>query len=57
MPRPWQRPHRPGSAHLAEKTVKNYMPRLLAKVGMQRRTQVAVHAVERHHHAWQRPGR
>jgi hypothetical protein len=61
MPRPWQRPHRPGPAHLAEKTVKNYMPRLLANVGMQlgmqRRTQVAVHAVERHHHARQRPGR
>jgi len=33
------------------------MPRLLAKLGMQRRTQVAVHVVERHHHAWQRPGR
>gem|GEM_PF-1381541 len=41
--------------------MKNHMPRLLAKVGMQlgmqRRTQVAVHAVERHHHARQRPGR
>jgi DNA-binding CsgD family transcriptional regulator len=33
------------------------MSRLLAKLGMQRRTQVAVHAVERHHHARQRPGR
>jgi two-component system, NarL family, response regulator DevR len=42
---------------LAEKTVKNYVSYLLAKLGMQRRTQVAVYAVESHHHARQRPGR
>ncbi|MGW0037805.1 response regulator [Gordonia sp. NPDC003376] len=30
--------------HLAEKTVKNYVSRLLAKLGMQRRTQAAVYA-------------
>jgi two-component system response regulator DevR len=29
---------------LAEKTVKNYVSRLLAKLGMQRRTQAAVFA-------------
>jgi two-component system response regulator DevR len=29
---------------LAEKTVKNYVSRLLAKLGMQRRTQAAVYA-------------
>jgi DNA-binding NarL/FixJ family response regulator len=29
---------------LAEKTVKNYMSRLLAKLGMERRTQAAVFA-------------
>ena len=44
-------------AGLAEKTVKNSVSRLLAKLGMQRRTQVAVYAVESHHHARQRPGR
>ncbi|MGW4477061.1 response regulator [Rhodococcus triatomae] len=32
--------------HLAEKTVKNYVSRLLAKLGMQRRTQAAVLATE-----------
>ena len=32
--------------HLAEKTVKNYVSHLLAKLGMQRRTQVAVLATE-----------
>ncbi len=31
---------------LAEKTVKNYVSRLLAKLGMERRTQVAVLATE-----------
>jgi DNA-binding NarL/FixJ family response regulator len=31
---------------LAEKTVKNYVSHLLAKLGMQRRTQVAVLATE-----------
>ena len=31
---------------LAEKTVKNYVSRLLAKLGMQRRTQAAVLATE-----------
>ena len=30
--------------HLAEKTVKNYVSRLLAKLGMERRTQAAVYA-------------
>ncbi len=34
---------------LAEKTVKNYVSRLLAKLGMQRRTQVAVLATELRH--------
>lgn len=32
--------------HLAEKTIKNYVSRLLAKLGMQRRTQAAVLATE-----------
>ncbi|GAA4488952.1 response regulator transcription factor [Rhodococcus olei] len=32
--------------HLAEKTVKNYVSRLLSKLGMQRRTQAAVLATE-----------
>ncbi len=31
--------------HLAEKTVKNYVSNLLAKLGMERRTQAAVYAV------------
>ncbi|MCY0609642.1 two-component system response regulator DevR, partial [Klebsiella pneumoniae] len=31
---------------LAEKTVKNYVSRLLAKLGMERRTQAAVFATE-----------
>jgi len=31
---------------LAEKTVKNYVSRLLAKLGMQRRTQAAVLSTE-----------
>ena len=31
---------------LAEKTVKNYVSRLLSKLGMQRRTQAAVLATE-----------
>jgi two-component system, NarL family, response regulator DevR len=30
--------------HLAEKTVKNYVSNLLAKLGMERRTQAAVYA-------------
>jgi DNA-binding NarL/FixJ family response regulator len=30
--------------HLAEKTVKNYVSSLLAKLGMERRTQVAAYA-------------
>jgi DNA-binding NarL/FixJ family response regulator len=37
--------------HLAEKTVKNYVSNLLAKLGMERRTQAAVYAaklLERH---------
>ncbi|MBP2479479.1 DNA-binding NarL/FixJ family response regulator [Crossiella equi] len=32
--------------HLAEKTIKNYVSHLLAKLGMERRTQVAVYAAE-----------
>jgi len=38
---------------LAEKTVKNYVSRLLAKLGMQRRTQAAVLVTELRE---QRPG-
>ena len=38
---------------LAEKTVKNYVSQLLAKLGMQRRTQIAVYAAE---HKPQRKG-
>jgi DNA-binding NarL/FixJ family response regulator len=34
--------------HLAEKTVKNYVSSLLAKLGMQRRTQAAVFAAKLH---------
>jgi len=40
--------------HLAEKTVKNYVSNLLAKLGMERRTQAAVYGaklLERHPHA------
>lgn len=33
-----------GRVHLAEKTVKNYVSNLLAKLGMERRTQAAVYA-------------
>jgi two-component system response regulator DevR len=33
-----------GQVHLAEKTVKNYVSNLLAKLGMERRTQAAVYA-------------
>lgn len=32
--------------HLAEKTVKNYVSNLLAKLGMERRTQAAVYAAK-----------
>ena len=35
---------------LAEKTVKNYVSGLLAKLGMERRTQAAVYGAERKHH-------
>jgi DNA-binding NarL/FixJ family response regulator len=35
--------------YLAEKTVKNYVSALLRKLGMQRRTEAAVYAVERTH--------
>ncbi len=35
------------SMHLAEKTVKNYVSNLLAKLGMERRTQAAVYATRR----------
>ncbi|MDF2508340.1 MAG: DNA-binding response regulator [Microbacterium sp.] len=35
---------------LAEKTVKNYVSGLLAKLGMERRTQAAVYGAERRHH-------
>ena len=41
-----------GEMHLAEKTVKNYVSNLLAKLGMSRRTEAAVYAVriaERRH--------
>ena len=34
--------------YLAEKTVKNYVSGLLRKLGMERRTEAAVYAVERH---------
>jgi DNA-binding NarL/FixJ family response regulator len=34
---------------LAEKTVKNYVTNLLAKLGMQRRTQVAIYAADVRH--------
>ena len=36
---------------LAEKTVKNYVSRLLAKLGMERRTQAAVFASKLDHHS------
>ncbi|HEX4906427.1 MAG TPA: LuxR C-terminal-related transcriptional regulator, partial [Acidimicrobiales bacterium] len=39
--------------HLAEKTIKNYVSNLLAKLGMSRRTEAAVYAAriaERRHH-------
>src|SRR2546429_8267889 len=42
---------------LAEKTVKNYVSRLLAKLGMQRRTQAAVLATQIRDHANWSPGR
>lgn len=35
-----------GRVHLAEKTVKNYVSNLLAKLGMERRTQAAVYAAK-----------
>jgi DNA-binding NarL/FixJ family response regulator len=35
---------------LAEKTVKNYVTSVLAKLGMERRTQAAVFVAEQHHH-------
>ena len=35
---------------LAEKTVKNYVSALLAKLGVERRTQAAVYGAERKHH-------
>lgn len=38
------------SLGLAEKTVKNYVSGLLAKLGMERRTQAAVYGAERKHH-------
>jgi DNA-binding NarL/FixJ family response regulator len=36
---------------IAEKTVKNYVSSLLAKLGMERRTQAAVYGAERKHRA------
>ncbi|HLI16527.1 MAG TPA: response regulator transcription factor [Acidimicrobiales bacterium] len=45
--------------YLAEKTVKNYVSNLLAKLGMGRRTEAAVYAArlaERRSHAARRPG-
>lgn len=41
--------------HLAEKTVKNYVSSLLAKLGMQRRTQAAVFAATLEHRPDERP--
>lgn len=41
---------------LAEKTVKNYVSALLAKLGMQRRTQAAVHGASLRGAAFERPG-
>ncbi len=41
--------------HLAEKTVKNYVSNLLAKLGMQRRTQAAVFAATLDQHPEGRP--
>jgi two-component system, NarL family, response regulator DevR len=41
--------------HLAEKTVKNYVSNLLAKMGMSRRTEAAAYAArraERESHNW-----
>jgi two-component system, NarL family, response regulator DevR len=35
--------------HLAEKTVKNYISSILAKLGMSRRTEAAVFAVRQAH--------
>lgn len=37
---------------IAEKTVKNHITSLLAKMGLQRRTQVAAWVASRKHHAW-----
>jgi two-component system response regulator DevR len=37
---------KPERLHLAEKTIKNYVSALLAKLGMQRRTQAAVYGAE-----------
>lgn len=37
---------------IAEKTVKNHITSLLAKMGLQRRTQVAAWVAARRHHAW-----
>ena len=41
--------------YLAEKTVKNYVSGLLRKLGMERRTEAAVYATQRHQHDQQRP--
>ena len=41
--------------HLAEKTVKNYVSNLLAKLGMERRTQAAVYAAGLRNDGSQRP--
>jgi len=41
---------------LAEKTVKNYVSNVLAKLGMQRRTEAAVYAARRDEHQQQRYG-
>ncbi|MCU1587638.1 MAG: LuxR family transcriptional regulator, partial [Frankiales bacterium] len=41
---------------LAEKTVKNYVSNVLSKLGMQRRTQVAVLATTLHPRPLDRPG-
>ena len=43
--------------HLAEKTVKNYVSNLLAKLGMERRTQAAVYAARLAEHREANPDR
>jgi two-component system, NarL family, response regulator DevR len=42
--------------YLAEKTVKNYVSGLLAKLGMERRTEAAVFVARHEHHDHRDPG-